>query len=65
MFGLNYTEYKGLPIDSQMKTFYISIKFIIVFHVNMMQQIHHTVNSIIWEKQNKSKLVLELTLAPH
>ena len=47
MVGLNYTEYKGLPIDIQMKTFYISIKFIIVFHVNMMQQIHHTVNSTI------------------
>ena len=47
MVGLKYTEYKGLPIDSQMKNFHISIKFIIVFHVNMMQQLYHPVNSII------------------
>ena len=39
-------KYKDLPADSQMKTFYISIKFIVAFHVNMLQQLHLSVNSI-------------------
>ena len=30
-----------------MKTFYISIKFNVVFHFNMLQQLHLPVNSII------------------
>ena len=30
-----------------MKTFYISIKFIVVFHVNMLQQLYLPVNSDI------------------
>ena len=29
-----------------MKAFYISIKFIVEFHVNMLQQLHLPVNSI-------------------
>ena len=36
-----------LPVDSQMKSFYTSIKFIVVFHVNMLQQIHLPLNSVI------------------
>ena len=36
-----------LPVDSQMKTFYKSIKFIVAFHVNMLQQHHLPVHSII------------------
>ena len=29
-----------------MKAFYVSIKFIVEFHVNMLQQLHLPVNSI-------------------
>ena len=47
MVGSKYTEYKGLPADSQTITFYISIKFIVAFHVNTMQPLHLPVNSII------------------
>ena len=32
MVGLKYN--KDLPVDSQMKTFYISIKCLVAFHVN-------------------------------
>ena len=46
MVGLKCNEYK-LPADSQMKTFYISIKFIVAFNVDMIQQLHLAVNSII------------------
>ena len=53
MVGLKCTEYK-LPADSQMKTFYISIKCIVAFHVNMMQQIHLAVNSIICKHEKTS-----------
>ena len=40
-----------------MKTFYISIKFIVAFHVNMLQQLHFPVNSIIF-KHEKNHLKL-------
>ena len=39
--------YKDLPVDSQIKTFYISIKFIAVFHVKISPQLRLSVNSII------------------
>ena len=39
--------YKDLPVDSQIKTFYISIKFIAVFHVKISPQLRFSVNSII------------------
>ena len=41
-----------MPVDSQMKPFYISIKFIVVFHVEMLQQLHLPINSTLqtWEK---------------
>ena len=45
MVGLKYNT--DLPVNSHMKTFYISIKFIVVFHVNMFQQLHLPANSII------------------
>ena len=38
--------YKDLPVDSQMKAFYISMEFIGAFHVNMLQQVHLPENSI-------------------
>ena len=44
MVGLKYPEYKELPAHCQMKTFYISVKFIVAFHVNMMPQLHLPVN---------------------
>ena len=44
---LGWNIIQQLPVDSQMKTFYISIKFIVAFHVNMLQQLHLPVNSII------------------
>ena len=31
---------------SQMKTFYISVKCIVAFHVNMLPQLHLPVNSV-------------------
>ena len=37
--GLKYTEYEELPADSEVKTFYISMKCIVAFHVNTMQQL--------------------------
>ena len=40
-----------------MKTFYISIKFIVAFHVNILQQLHLPVNSII-SKHEKYHLKL-------
>ena len=40
-----------------MKTFYISIKFNVVFHFNMLQQLHLLVNSIIC-KMRKYQLKL-------
>ena len=40
-----------------MKTFYISIKFNVVFHFNMLQQLHLPVNSIIC-KMRKYQLKL-------
>ena len=40
-----------------MKTFYISIKFIVVFHVNTLQQLYLPVNSTIC-KQTKYHLNL-------
>ena len=40
-----------------MKTFYISIKFNVVFHFNMLQQLHLPVNSIIY-KMRKYQLKL-------
>ena len=43
---LGWNIIQQLPVDSQMKTFYISIKFIVVFHVNMLQQLYLPVNSI-------------------
>ena len=45
--GLVEIYYKDLSVDSQMKTFYISIKFIVAFHANMLQQLHHPVKTII------------------
>ena len=53
MVGLKCTEYKELLVDSQMKTFYISIKFNVVFHVNMMQHLHLPVNSIICKHEKQ------------
>ena len=47
MVKLKYTEYKELPVESQMKNFCISIKSVTAFHVNMVQQLHLPVNSII------------------
>ena len=38
MVGLNYSEYKELPADGQMKTFHISIKLIFAFHVNIWRK---------------------------
>ena len=38
---------KDLLADSQMKTFNILTKFIVAFHVNMLQHFHLPVNSII------------------
>ena len=43
---LDWNKIQDLPVDSQMETFYISIKCIVAFHVNMLQQIHLPVNSI-------------------
>ena len=40
-----------MPVDSQMKTFYISIECIVAFHVNMLQQLHLPVNSIICKQK--------------
>ena len=37
-WGEIYNKY--LPVDGQMRTFYRSIKFIVVFHVNMLPQLH-------------------------
>ena len=55
MVGLKYNT--DSPVDSQMETFYISIKFIVVFHVNMLQQLHLQVNSII-SKHERNQLEL-------
>ena len=42
-----------------MKTFYISIKFIVVFHVNMLQQLYLPVNSDICKHRKiPSKTIL-------
>ena len=48
MVGLKYDSKlkKDLPEDSQMKTVYKSIKFIVEFHVDVLQQFHLPVNSI-------------------
>ena len=54
MVGL---EYKDFPVDSRMKTIYISIKLIFVFHVNMLQQLYLLINSIIC-KHEKNHLKL-------
>ena len=50
---LGWNIIQQLPVDSQMKTFYISIKFIVVFHVNMLQQLYLPVNSNIIGKEKK------------
>ena len=55
MVGLKYNL--DFPVDSQMETFYISIKFIVVLHVNMLQQLHLPVNSII-PKHERNQLKL-------
>ena len=52
MVGL---KYKDFPLDSQMKTIHISIKFIFMFHVNMLQQLYLPVNSVIC-KHEKNRL---------
>ena len=51
---------KDLPVDSQMKTFPISIKCIVAFRVNMLQQLHLQVNSIIC----KNEKILSKTFQP-
>ena len=43
-----------------MKTFYISMKFIIVFHVNMLQQLHLPVNSIICKHEKMPSKTFQL-----
>ena len=52
MVGLKYNT--DSPVDSQMETFYISIKFIVV---SMLQQLHLQVNSII-SKHERNQLKL-------
>ena len=47
-----------LPVDSQMKTFYISINFIVALHVNMLQRLHLPVNSTYLIKPVKTSTVL-------
>ena len=47
-----------LPVDSQMKTFYISINFIVALHVNMLQRLHLPVNSIYLIKPVKTSTLL-------
>ena len=59
MVGLKCTEYKELLVDSQMKTFYISIKFNVVFHVNMMQHLHLPVNSIICKHEKTTSITFQ------
>ena len=61
MVGLKCTEYKELLVDSQMKTFYISIKFNVAFHVNMMQHLHlHLpVNSIICKHEKTTSITFQ------
>ena len=45
---------------SQMKTFYISIKFIVAFYVNMLQQLHLPVNRIANNNVNSTELKRKL-----
>ena len=47
-----------LPVDSQMKTFYISINFIVALHVNMLQRLHLPVNSTYLIKPVKTSTLL-------
>ena len=47
-------KYKDLPIDSQKETFYISIKFLVASHVNMLQQLHLPANLIICKHEKIS-----------
>ena len=49
MVGLKYN--RDFPVDSQMKTFYTSIKLIVEFHVDMLQQLHLPVDSIISKRE--------------
>ena len=42
MVGLKYNS--DLPADKMKKKIPISIKFVAVFHVNMLQQLHLQVN---------------------
>ena len=60
MVGLKYNT--KTPVDSQMKTFYILIKSIAAFHVNMWQQLHLTENSIICDSGVLFYLLTDLTL---
>ena len=47
-----------LPVDSQMKTFYISTNFIVALHVNMLQRLHLPVNSTYLIKPVKTSTLL-------
>ena len=45
-FVCTVNVYASSTVDSQMKTFYLLITFIVVFHAHMLRQLHLSVNSI-------------------
>ena len=58
MFGVEIW-YKDFTEDRRMKFFYISINFIFVFRVNILQQLHLPVNSILCKQEKKPSKTFE------